>query len=242
MAAYKKDVMMVTHNRLALTQRTVTALELETQDYRLIISDNGSTDGTIKWIRQRAWPRPTVFIRHAENVGKAAAMNDALSLSDAEYLAFIDNDVILPPEWLVEAKKILDGLPEIGVVSVAFRPGHPIQHVNSIQFRTREYGYISGAAMVFHRALHDRLGYCDEDFGLYGLFDSEWCFRVRLLGLKLAYIVPMGEHMDNGDTRGKRVARRLAFELWHDRTREYIAGTRPLYIGGREKPTAEVLA
>src|SRR5271157_2690321 len=47
------SVMMVTFNRLELTKRMFeNFLKTTDSDYRLIVVDNGSVDGTVEWLRQ----------------------------------------------------------------------------------------------------------------------------------------------------------------------------------------------
>jgi len=243
------ELLMVTHNRWPMTARTVKRIEAVTsRPYRWIFVDNHSTDETLLCLQHHRWKQPARLVRNAGNRGKAAAMNQALRLSAAPYLVFLDNDVLLPEGWLQHVIGLLEALPEIGAAGVTFCPDrHPVRRMGRLAFRPRPFGCLAGATMAFHRALHERIGYCDEAFGRYGLFDTEWCFRVRLLGLQLAYVEPPGEHLDPRDprdayTRRKAVDRRRADRLWLDRSRQYISGRRPLYIPGpADEPAFETL-
>src|ERR1700676_991218 len=47
------SVMLITYNRLPLTQRMLQNFFQTTDSpYRLIVVDNGSTDGTVEWLQQ----------------------------------------------------------------------------------------------------------------------------------------------------------------------------------------------
>lgn len=97
-------VMMPTYNRLEYTRL---ALEgLLAQDYpgewQLVIWDNGSTDGSVDWIRQRT--RGLSHVRVIEwpcNRGVVFPMNEVWGADKrAELLAKVDNDTLVPPDWL----------------------------------------------------------------------------------------------------------------------------------------------
>ncbi len=244
------DLLMVTHDRHAMTRETVRTVENATKTpYRWIIVDNGSTDNTLKWLRHRQWAAPCRLICNTANVGKAAAMNQALYLSDGDFITFMDNDIIVPAGWLTSMIDILTAFPEIGCTSLCFSPKrHPITEVGLAvrKIRLRPIGSLSGAAMAFHRSLHERLGFCDTAFGQYGLFDAEWCYRTRLLGLQLAHPEAPGIHLGENDDadycQKKSEARKVANKVWVKRTRMYVSGEAELRLDyGGEAPAFESL-
>jgi GT2 family glycosyltransferase len=63
----------------------------------VVVVDNGSTDGTEEELSRR--PDVTV-IRNPVNLGCAAAWNQGVRAVGSEWIAILNNDVILTPGWL----------------------------------------------------------------------------------------------------------------------------------------------
>ncbi|NML37268.1 glycosyltransferase family 2 protein [Chitinophaga sp. G-6-1-13] len=73
-------------------------------DYRVIIIDDGSTDGSLE-IVQHYLARNTVFAERVllvrqDNQGVAAARNKGIHLCETEWVAFLDADDLWKPEYL----------------------------------------------------------------------------------------------------------------------------------------------
>jgi glycosyltransferase involved in cell wall biosynthesis len=73
-----------------LDQRTETA-------YEIVVVDDGAPDETAAVVAAR----PTVrYVAHGEARGLNAARNTGLQESQAELIAFVDDDVLVPPRWV----------------------------------------------------------------------------------------------------------------------------------------------
>src|SRR4051812_12226358 len=66
--------------------------------FRVVVVDNGSSDGSADWLR-RAWPQVHV-VELPENVGVTAALNRAVESADGEFVALLNNDIELERGWL----------------------------------------------------------------------------------------------------------------------------------------------
>lgn len=83
--------------------------------FEQIISDNGSTDGSVSDVRQ-LFPGAKI-IENGGNIGFGAANNRAAEISKGEFLLFLNPDMRLAPGSL---KKIVDWMrarPEVGIAS-----------------------------------------------------------------------------------------------------------------------------
>lgn len=81
------------------------ALMQDYQNYEIIIADDGSDEKTKRCIEEFT-NLSNIVIKHAwhEDLGFRAAQirNKAVSISDGEYLIFIDGDCILPPSFITD--------------------------------------------------------------------------------------------------------------------------------------------
>lgn len=245
------SIMMVTYNRLDLTKETLRNLFLNTKyPYNLIIVDNGSSDETISYLDKTLYSemenhesfKDYRVISNRKNLGVAIGRNlalyEAVNHYKSEWLATVDNDVILPSGWLTEAIEIIDANPRFASIGVNVE-NLPTKMVtfNGKTFQEKQKGNLGTAAMVFNKKLHKMLGYFNhKDFGLYGEEDSDWGMRTRVLGFRLGYIEKMGSHLgvdekDQGEYREfKTRSHRNNLKKFNNNVREYMSRKRDLYI------------
>lgn len=206
-------LMMVTYNRLDLTQETLDNIIRNTSHpFNLVIVDNGSSDGTFDWIKDnfskredRGSMQDFTFQANKRNQGIAIGRNQALFLAtrdeEVKWLSTIDNDVWLPKGWLAESIEILKSVPSYGSIGVNFEPvRYPIVTINGKTFQNKPQGNLGTACTVFNKKLHKMLGYYNHsDYGKYGEEDADWGMRTRVLGFKLGYVKEMGRHLGEGE-------------------------------------------
>ena len=118
------DILMVSYQRLEFTKRSIQAIEKRTKTpYRLIVIDNGSTDGSLQWLLN-AFTKGIVHqvIPLKENFGIHWAWNMGLSVVKSEpYFITTDNDIIPPrldPDWLAQLISLMDQYPNFGSISL----------------------------------------------------------------------------------------------------------------------------
>lgn len=98
----KYSIIIATYNRLDELEElfaTIDLLEFDPMDYEIVIVDDGSTDGTDKYIKGLVTPYGINYIRQ-ENQGPGAARNLGMAHANGEYFIFIDSDVLLPKNYL----------------------------------------------------------------------------------------------------------------------------------------------
>jgi glycosyltransferase involved in cell wall biosynthesis len=93
------SVIVPAHNAAPFIEQTIESVRRQTyDDWELVVVDDGSTDDT--WaLLQAAGPRVRSFRREAAG-GPAVARNLALSEASGEFVAFLDADDLLLPEYL----------------------------------------------------------------------------------------------------------------------------------------------
>ncbi|MDI6804234.1 MAG: glycosyltransferase [Bacteroidota bacterium] len=75
-------------------------------DYEVIVIDDGSTDGTEEYLKTLTMPK-LKWIRQ-DNKGPAAARNAGVKIAQGKYIAFTDDDCIVPPNWLTSFKNVFE--------------------------------------------------------------------------------------------------------------------------------------
>lgn len=95
-------VLLATRNRadlLATTLDRLTGLRTDGLRWQLVVVDNGSTDATSRVLSAAARRLPLLAVQEPVP-GKNRALNTAVPRVRGELLAFIDDDILVPPEWL----------------------------------------------------------------------------------------------------------------------------------------------
>lgn len=100
---------MITWNRLSYTKQAIKAILENTKfPFILWIFDNGSTDGTIEYLKNIEDERIQIIFS-TENVGLVSPMNEFFRwYEDTKYIAKVDNDTIVPKGWLGKLRNVMD--------------------------------------------------------------------------------------------------------------------------------------
>ena len=90
------SIITAVYNQLAVNRLFVEALRRYTHHpYELIIIDNGSTDGSAEFFEQQG----ATVIRNGANYSYPRCQNQGIAAARFDYLAFLNNDIIVSPEW-----------------------------------------------------------------------------------------------------------------------------------------------
>lgn len=82
-----------------------------TSNWELILVDDGSTDGSSCLCDQLADEDCRIRVHHKQNAGLSAARNDGIDLAKGAYIAFVDSDDLVHPQYL---ELLFDGLKQTG--------------------------------------------------------------------------------------------------------------------------------
>ena len=93
-------------------------LQQSFDDYELIIVDNCSTDGTVKWIEDKLQAAPKIrFYRNATDLGLVGNFNTCLAYAKGEYIKFLCADDLLLPESVRRMSDALNADPSVVLVT-----------------------------------------------------------------------------------------------------------------------------
>ncbi len=175
-------------------------------DWHLIVVDDASTDGSLALLAER-WPTVRVLAQPA-NRGFAASVNSGLRTVSAEYVAILNSDVELEPDWLQRLVETLDRYPDAGSATgktllygnravidgagnqmrwsgAATRRGHGSADCGQYDSPTEVISACAGFAL-YRRAAFDTVGGFDEDLVAY-YEDVDWGLRAQLAGWRCRY-------------------------------------------------------
>jgi len=176
-------------------------LDQNRNEIDIIISDNGSKDDSVEFIRKRF---PSIkIIENGENLGFGSAINRGLGLAKGEYLLFLNSDLKLNSNCVGELAKLLDS--DFSIGGAIPKILHIDQHstINSLGvlinytgiaypnlLGEKDPGYqepfesACGGIFMLRKEVYKTVGGFDEDLFLYHE-DHDLSWRVRLAGWQL---------------------------------------------------------
>ena len=201
----KTSIIILTLNNLAYTKLCIESIISNTQgQYELVIVDNGSTDGTKEYLKEIRKDYPNFhLIFNDKNEGYAYACNQGALLASGEYLIFLNNDVILPPNWLQNLIYPFKRDKKIGIIGPNTNYCVGLQKVAGVKYEMESFDAFSenwedqntnkltevesviGFCMAIKKSVLDIIGGYDTDFGTGNFEDIDICLRARLVGFKI---------------------------------------------------------
>jgi GT2 family glycosyltransferase len=175
------------------------------QDFQVLLVDNGSTDGSISFVRQH-YPEVQV-LAFDRNRGFASAVNAGIRQTESTYVALLNVDTIPQPGWLFHLVAAIQRSPDVGCVASRMLKlknpdliddagdtfswfgsarkrgqGEPAEHYNQLE----EVLSACAGAALYRRTLLEKLDGFDESFVSY-LEDIDLGLRARLIGYRCLY-------------------------------------------------------
>ncbi len=214
--------------------RCLESLKLTTGvDFEVLVVDNGSSDGSLEWIRENH--REVSVLALGENRGFSGALMSGVRRSERPLVCFLNNDTEVRQDWLEHLVRTLNSDPEIGAVSSTLFYMHDPDLINFAggEMTRPGYGYQgrlgwpraalegrdeveetlfpSGAAMLISRRLLLDCGGLDEE--LYPIYheDVDLGWRLWLMGYRVVITrKSVVLHHEGGDTGPRAGAERIA--------------------------------
>ena len=216
-------IVILTWNALKYTQQCLKALQEVTDHpaWRVVVVDNGSTDGTVEWLEKLDW---ITLIKNSVNLGFSRGCNIGMAACGPdEDVVLMNNDVIVVhPAWLRDLQRVAYSDPKAGVVGTRLIDGHGrINHLGSYMPPLTLRGHqMGGREMDINQCITDRavecvvfaqayvrrecldaVGRLDEDLFAY-FEDTDYCFRALRAGFKVLYAGQVCSiHYHNTSTR-----------------------------------------
>lgn len=212
----EKSVTLILCVKNHLHEHTIPCLDSILQNtshsYKLVFVDDGSTDGTARYLATIPGAR---VIRFSKSKGTTIARNEALARSElTDLMVFLDNDTRVPLGWLT----ILDEESQkdrVGVVA-----GIPSNETARLDRKPApdgllDFNQVGGGTTAITRDCIETVGLLDE--WLWASQDTDFCYRAKLAGFRVCSTPRLVIKHFVGGTRGKTK---------RDRRKIYIAAIR----------------
>ena len=198
----KVSILLLTIDRYTLTREYVgQALAQAGYPFELCISDNGSKEPEIfEWCEKQ---NPKVYFKNGYNYGTAQSLNRMIKANPSDYYVFIGNDIRLPDNWLRTFVQFAEQLEDkAGVMGIDWR-GLDYQTVYlegkdgqmlPTWATTNTFG-----TMFVTQTLRDKIGDFCEEYGPYGLWDSDYSIRATAAGFQNFYLPNLRSHHFGND-------------------------------------------
>ncbi|MEK7112080.1 MAG: glycosyltransferase family 2 protein [Patescibacteria group bacterium] len=113
----KLSIIILNYNTVNLTRDCLASIKKNRNEvpHEIIVSDNGSTDGSIEMIKKEfPWVK---LIENGANLGFAKGNNRARKFAKGKYVLFLNTDTIVKKGTLRETVKYMDEHPDVGALS-----------------------------------------------------------------------------------------------------------------------------
>ncbi|MDD5557018.1 MAG: glycosyltransferase family 2 protein [bacterium] len=191
--------------------------------FSVLVVDNGSTDGSLRILRERA--AAVSVLPLPRNEGFAAAVNAGIRATAGEFVALLNNDTEVRPDWLAELVAVLERRPDVAFCAsrmLDFRDRSVIDSAGdcfALNGRSVPRGFLApdgppydreeevfgacAGAALYRRRLFDEIGLFDERFVSYKE-DVDLDFRAQLRDRRCLYAPRAVCHHIGGATSGRR--------------------------------------
>jgi len=230
--ANKAAIIVLSHNGLDVTKKFLKHLYRYTDDFTLIMIDNGSSDESPEYLGEFSDDHDNMlFIANDENLGVIGGRNHGWSIYQTlddkpPYLGFLDNDQFVEDGWLDQHLNVLDqshahvvGV-EAWMLSTTFRPMHRCKRFGE------PWSYVGCGGMFMKKEVPEDISMFDPQFNPCYFEDPDFCFRARRAGYRLAWNYKARVTHLPHQTLGKNPKRMQLFQKSHAKFFEKWKGSR----------------
>ena len=196
------SIILLSYNTLPYTKLCIDSIRQYTAlgSYEIIVVDNGSVDGSAKWLRTQSDLR---CIYNKKNEGFPKGCNQGLAIARGTELLLLNNDVVVTPRWLEQMKTALYSAEKIGAVGCVTNCCSNLQQIEvsyqsleEMQAFAAEYNqsnpqewkrslYLVGFCFLVKREIYERIGGLDEAFSPGNYEDNDYSLRIWEAGWSL---------------------------------------------------------
>ncbi|MFA4850736.1 MAG: glycosyltransferase, partial [Methanoregula sp.] len=176
---------------LPIVLKALTEQTYPKNQYEVIVVDDCSTDGTLKFLRNTILPPTFHVVRHLENQDRAVTRNTGIRQSSGEILIFLDADMEVASDFIARHVAHFNNTDVVGIIG-SLRPAPEVpldKYQRYLYFGKRGVTkYPTGTPLPFQvflfnntsvrREILEQVGFFDKNLRLYGGEDAELAFRI----------------------------------------------------------------
>lgn len=242
---YLVSIIIVNWNGLSDLKDCLQSLEwIDYPNREIIIVDNGSTDGSKKYIKdQKLRIKNLALIENKKNLGYAEGNNIGVKKAKGDLLLLLNNDTIIENDFLSPLVEKMMSDPSIGALQpkiLQYPNNKLIDSVGSYFIKTGflyHFGHnkpdqkkyqrasavfsMKGACMLLRKSVIDKTGLFDTDYFAY-FEETDLCMRIWLAGYKIRYYPQAVIYHKGGETFKKLNNSLLLFHSYKNRIYTYV--------------------
>lgn len=196
------DVLMITYNRASYTDMALSELITRSKGHaRIWVWHNGQDQETLSVVRK--YEHELYRFHHSEeNLGLSAPTNWLFKNAEGEFLSKVDDDCIVPEDWLPKLKAAFREEQNFGILGCwrfqeeDFRPDLAHKKIQKFSggVSVLRNAWVEGSGYLMRRECVDRLGLLQQ-----GESFTDYCINVTREGWINGWIYPFlyQEHMDD---------------------------------------------
>ena len=238
------SVIIVTWNTRTLVLDCLRSLEKAKGklSVEVFVVDNGSTDGSVKAVRQ-AFPEVIVIVNE-RNLGFARANNKALPRAGGRYILLLNSDVLVERDTVVALMEFMERTPSAAMAGAQLLNSDGSKQNSFDNFPTLlseglnksllrilfpkrfpskrvtissplEVESVLGACVLVRREAIEAVGLLDEGYFFF-MEETDWCYRMRESGWRV-YMVPHAQAVHRQGATVQSVKGRARVEYYRSR-------------------------
>ncbi|HUF08315.1 MAG TPA: glycosyltransferase family 2 protein [Rhodothermales bacterium] len=206
------SIIIVSWNALPLLKECLpSVVATDYSNLEIILADNASTDGSAEWV-MRELPEVRV-VRHPANWKFCKGNNEAVPYASGQYIALLNNDVEVTPDWLSPLVEVLESDAAVAAVQPKLlqytdrtrfeyagasggfvdRLGYPFTRGRIFFTMEEDQGqyddprdifWATGACVLLRRSALERVGLLDEQFEMH-MEEIDLCWRLQRSGYRI---------------------------------------------------------
>ena len=210
-------IIIVTYNGEAFIKKCLESLEKQKYSqklYHIIVVDNKSTDNTCKLVKE--FPKVDLIENThndgfgiANNIGMEKAMTDL----QPKYIALLNQDSWVEPNWLEKLVNLLEEHPQAGCCGAGEHPYNSTLKISEKEKKNKTAGSWMGCGTIlFRTAALQEVGLFDDIYFMYGE-DMDLTWRINNAGWKIIMNRDAVWHHDGGERQLEGYDWRVFFSL-----------------------------